>query len=129
MKFPTLFTGRFRLLAVAVSALALLSACATDAVDAASAGNQQVIESSDPAFVALSGNLPDGVTVASASQKQLNKAVKRTIYAHPEFASSIVAAVTEVSLGKAAMIKKALAAAKAPYVRPYGRAGSPPSRK
>lgn len=107
----------------------LLSACATGVDHSASAGNPQVVESSDPAFVALSQNLPVGVTVAGANQKQLNKAVRKTIYTNPELAGSIVKSVTDVSPGKAAMIKKAVAAAKAPYARTNGRAGSPPSRK
>lgn len=107
---------------IGISMALMLSACANANVTTASSGGQQVVESqSDEAVVAaVAANLRDGATVETATQKQLNKAIKRTIQNNPEMKGSLVPALTKVAPGRAAMFKKAVSTAMAPYSRPNG---------
>lgn len=111
---------------LAIGMALMLSACANANVSPASSGDQQVVESqSDDAVVAaVAANLRNGATVETATQKQLNKAVKRTVQNNPEMKGSIVPALTKVAPGRAIMFKKAVSAAMAPYARPNGNGRS-----
>lgn len=69
---------------------------------------------------AVEGNLPDGVTLETANQKQMDKAVKRVIRANPDTTGSIVAAISEAAPSRAGMANKALSAAVAPFRQSSG---------
>lgn len=76
------------------------------------------------AVAAVSANLPVGVTLDNASERQLSSAVRRTVRAHPELSGAIVEDVTKaVPNSRKAAVKKAVSAAKAPYARTTGRGG------
>jgi hypothetical protein len=78
------------------------------------------------AVAAVAANLPVGVTLDNASERQLSNAVRRTVRAHPELSGAIVEDVTKaVPNSRKAAVKKAVAAAKAPYARTTGRGGRP----
>jgi hypothetical protein len=107
----------------------MLAACANtapgDMPGNFSTSGQRLTDSNDPALAAVMNNLPAGVTVKSASQQQLYRAVKRTTRMHPELSGEIVESLTKVSPGRKGMIKKAVTDASTPYSRPYGRGGKP----
>lgn len=76
------------------------------------------------AVAAVSANLPVGVTLDNASERQLSSAVRRTVRAHPELSGAIVEDVTKaVPNSRKSAVKKAVSAAKAPYARTTGRGG------
>ncbi|MDY0872435.1 hypothetical protein [Dongia rigui] len=76
------------------------------------------------AVAVVSANLPAGVTLDNASERQLGSAVRRAVRAHPELSGAIVEDVTKaVPSNRKATVKKAVSAAKAPYARTTGRGG------
>jgi len=76
------------------------------------------------AVAAVSANLPVGVSLDNASERQLSNAVRRTVRAHPELSGAIVEDVTKaVPASRKGAVKKAVSAAKAPYARTAGRGG------
>jgi hypothetical protein len=79
----------------------------------------------DAALQAVSANLPDGVTVQNATERQLGSAVRRTVRAHPELSGDIVKEVSKVAPSRKQVVSKAVSAAKAPYARTTGRGGKP----
>nr|WP_298682700.1 hypothetical protein [uncultured Dongia sp.] len=79
----------------------------------------------DRALQAVSANLPDGVTIENATERDLSRAVRRTVRAHPELSSDIVEEVSKVAPSRKQLVKKAVTAATTPYSRPYGRGGKP----
>ncbi|WP_374653284.1 hypothetical protein [Dongia sp.] len=109
-------------LALMLSACAGTAPMAPTAADSATSG-QQSAGPRDPVLAAFEENLPQGATVGSASVRQLNSAIKRTLIVHPEMSGDLAASLVEAAPGRRKMIKKAVAAARAAYVRPTGRSG------
>ncbi len=76
------------------------------------------------AVAVVSAYLPEGVTLQDASVRELSRAVRRTVRAHPELVAAILLDVTKaVPPGRKKAVKKAVADAKAPYARTTGRGG------
>lgn len=76
------------------------------------------------AVAAVSANLPVGVTLDNASERQLSSAVRRAVRAHPELSGAIAKDVAKaVPPSRKDAVKKAVSAAKAPYSRTTGRGG------
>lgn len=109
---------------IGIGMVLVLTAYAGEAARADSTTGQQIVDPNDAALAAVMSNLPAGATVRSASQKQLDKAIKRTIYMNPALASSIVPSLSKVAPARTRMIKRAVAAALAPYARQNGKSGS-----
>jgi hypothetical protein len=101
-------------LLIAGAALMLSAAAGTAIAETPNGGD---------ALQAVSANLPVGVTVQNATERQLSSAVRRTVRAHPELSGDIVKEVSEVVPARKQVVSKAVSAAKAPYARTTGRGG------
>lgn len=101
----------------------MLAACAGDVPGTPSTNGQQIVDPTDRALAAVTANLPAGTTVASASEADLARAVRRTVRAHPELSGEIVRSISKVSPGRTEIVKKAVAAASKPYLGSRGRGG------
>lgn len=102
----------------------LLAACTGGAPGMPATNDQPLAYAGDPALAAVTANLPDGTTVANASQADLARAVRRTVRAHPELSRQIVVSIQAVAPGRTAIVKKAIAdATTAPTFRGRARGG------
>lgn len=95
--------------------LLLLTACASG-----NAPTSAATVTNATTLAAIEQNLPAGVTVGTATQSQLDKAVRKTVRADPALTGTVVKAVSEAAPGRNRMAKKALSSAMAPYARKSG---------
>jgi hypothetical protein len=100
-----------------------LTACTGGAPGIPATNDQPLASAGDPALAAVTANLPAGTTVATASQADLARAVRRTVRAHPELSRQIVVSIQAVAPDRTAIVKKAIADATAPTWRGRARGG------